>query len=115
MEEKKKRLGYAVDESTGETLEIVSAFVGVFANDTRVYVSRTDTGKYLLGVKTHDDEGVMTEKQITLSKIELSALLNGIFMFIDGEKTDINEFANFSIDEVSQCLYKNVDQTENEQ
>lgn len=115
MEEKKKRLGYAVDESTGETLEIVSAFVGVYANDTRVYVSRTDTEQYLLGVKTHDDEGVMTEKQITLSKVELSALYISIGMFIDEEHKDPFSFIDLAFSDDTTYIYKNVDQMEDEQ
>ena len=115
MEEKKKRLGYAVDESTGETLEIVSAFVGVYANDTRVYVSRTDTGKYLLGVKTHDDEGAMTEKQITLSEIELSALRNGITVFINKEFKDPFSFIDLSLSDDTEYIYKNVEQAEDEE
>ena len=113
--EKKKRLGYAVDESTGETLEIVSAFVGVYANDTKVYVSRTDTGKYLLGVKTHDDEGAMTEQQITLSKIELSVLLNAINMFVYEDFKDPLDFIEQSFNEDPTYIYKNVEQIENEQ
>ena len=115
MEEKKKRLGYAVDESTGETLEIVSAFVGVYANDTRVYVSRTDTGKYLLGVKTHDDEGAMTEKQITLSEIELSALRNGITVFINKEFKDPFSFIDLSLSDDTEYIYRNVEQAEDEE
>ena len=113
--EKKKRLGYAVDENTGETLEIVSAFVGVYANDTRVYVSRTDTEQYLLGVKTHDDEGSMTEKQITLSKIELSALYKAIGMFIYKENKDPFSFIDLVFSDDTTYIYKNIDQMEDEQ
>ena len=105
---KKKRLANLTVETNGETQEwpVVSILVGVFKNDRRINVIKTENGIYTLLVKSSDKDCEREERGISLVKEELAALFCSVRMFLVKEKMDIQEIVESCKDEQSGYLYK---------
>lgn len=109
MSEKKKGLGNVVDEHTGRKFGMVSAFVGRYAGDNRVLVSKTEIDTYLIAVKRADEYGDELEDQMYLTRESFSALTSAIYMFLSHEKEDLDAFVTLAIDDESCIKYKTLD------
>ena len=109
MSEKKKGLGKVVDKQTGREFGMVSAFVGRYAGDNMVLVSKTEIGTYVIGVKRTDENGDELEDRMYLTRESFSALTSAIYMFLSHEKEDMDAFVTLAIDDESGIMYKTLD------
>ena len=114
MNENRKRLGSLTVEETGQKLEFVSVFAGRFAGDGRVHIAKTEIGTYSIGVKGKTEDGEVIEHQMHLTRRSLSALFGSIFMFLEHEKENEDEFIDFAINDESVYLYKTLDDLQEE-
>lgn len=115
MSENKKGLGKMVVEETGQELEFVSVLAGRFTGNRRVFVSKTETGTYVIGIKREDEDGYELEDKMHLTRESFSALLSAIHLFLVQEKEDAEAFAQLAIDKDSGYLYKTLDDLKEEE
>lgn len=109
MSEKKKGLGTLTVEETGRKLEFVSVLAGCFAGNRRVFVSKTETGTYAIGIERAGEDGLKTTGNMHLTRESFSALLSAIHLFLEKEKEDVAVFSQLAFDEESGFLYKTLD------
>lgn len=114
MNENRKRLGRLTVEGTGQKLEFVSVLAGRFAGDVRMHIAKTEIGTYSIGVKGKTEDGEVIGHQMHLTRRSLSALVGSIFLFLEHEKENEDEFVNLAVDDESGYLYKTLDDLQEE-